>query len=81
MPDLGRTSRIPCRIRHFRFEIISLVLHHFVKETYLGKVTKAFMYLPTGNRTTDERSPWGGGNFTPQVTRDGLNKKPDELHL
>jgi len=30
-----------------------------VKKTYLGKVTKAFMYLPTGNGTTDERSPWG----------------------
>jgi len=59
MPDLGRISRIPCRIRHFRLKIISLFLHHFVKKTYLGKVTKAFMYLPIGNGTTDERSLWG----------------------
>ena len=58
-PDLSRTLRIPCRIRHFWFNIISLFLHHFAKKTYLGKVIKASMYLATGTGTTVERSPWG----------------------
>ena len=33
MPDLSRTSEILCRIRHFRFNIIMLFLHHFVNKT------------------------------------------------
>jgi len=49
---------------------MSLFLHHFVKKTYLGKVTKAFMNLLPVPELQLKDHP--GGNFTPPDTVGGL---------
>ena len=35
------------------------ILHHFVAQTYLGKVTEAFESIPKGYKMAMKRSVWG----------------------
>jgi hypothetical protein len=55
----GRMSMFPAAILDSRVRVEQNFFHHFVGDSYTGKVTKAFPLIPSGYGAAAERSAWG----------------------